>query len=236
MQVFAVNSAVSFGRRREKKETLMLPTAVVGAAGGALWGNQSKIKLDKDNYEKSFKIIDEKLDKTLDLQERFNILREQFSFYQNKLRRFGIKENMTEVSVEDLLKGYVDNESKDLAGLKKDIEFVEGKKNYLLTEKEKGTIPKSRIKELENDIKYVEERTFIRDLVENAKDGKVKVEDIRAFFAKQIKEDKVISEEMRNFSHIVHSFNKKRMWLFAAIGLVVGGAIGNLFKIDAKRK
>jgi len=236
MQVFAVNSVVSFGRRRDKKETLMLPTAVVGAAGGAIWANQSKINLDKDSYEKSFKIIDEKLDKTFDLQERFEALREKINFYQEKLKKLGIKENMTEVSTDDLLKGYVDNESKDLAGLNKDIEFVEGKKNYLLAEKEKGTIPKERIKELENDIKYVEERKFIRELVENAKEGKVKVQDVRAFISKQIKDDKAISEEMRNFSHIVHSFNKKRIWLFAAIGFVVGGAIGHLFKIEAKRK
>ncbi len=228
MQVFAVNSTASFGRRNDKKQTLLLPTAIVGAAGGAVYANQSKIKLDKDNFEKSIKIIDEKLDKTMELQERFDklktIFEQQKNYNNSQLSKLGITENATEISVDDLLKNYVGNPEKTIIGLSHDIEWAKGEQANLKGE--------ALAKKLED----IKEKEFIKSLVEKATDGKVKIEDIKNFFENQIKENKLIKNEMQNFTHIVGNFNSKRIGLFAVIGLLVGGAIGHLVKINSPTK
>ena len=137
MKINPVYSAPSFGQKDNKKQTLMFPSAIVGAIGGAGYAHQSKIKLDKDSYEKTIEIIDEKLDKSPDLEKRFSTLKNKIlkikEYNAAQLTKLGISPETTEISIDDLLKNYVGNESKDLKGLKTDIEYITNRKNYLLS-------------------------------------------------------------------------------------------------------
>lgn len=225
MQVHPVNSAISFGKKNEKKQSLMLPATVVGGVGGAFYANQSKIKLDKDSYEKTVKIIDEKLDKSPDLEVRFSTLKKLIEKQKEKdiahLKKLGITDTSSEILVDDLLKKYVNNPEKTLIGLGHDITWAKGEAKDLEGEK------------LAKKMAEIDEKLFIKNLAEKAVDGKVKVDD---FLIERVKENKIIKDEINEFWYIVNKFNKKRLWLFSAMGLVLGGVIGSMIKISKKEK
>lgn len=227
MQIRPVHSAVSFGQKDNKK-TLTVPTAVVGTIGGLAYAHNSKIKLDKDSYEKTIDIIDEKLDKNHNLESRFSFLKEKFEaekqYNNTQLEKLGITAETKEISVDDLLKNYVYNDSKTVEGLGHDIKYAQGETSVLKDDA------------LALKLKDIEEKTFIKNLAEKAKDGKVNADEVRAYFAKQIKENKFIKDEIQSFADIVDNFNKKRYWLFAAIGLLAGGTIGYMIKLNKKDK
>ena len=223
MQVHSVISAVSFGQKNDKKQTLTFPTAVVGTIGGAFYANQSKIKLNKDNFEQSVAIIDEKLDKDFNLEERFSALKKainkQKEMDKKHLEKLGISSESTDFDVNELLKKHVNNPEKTIEGLKHDIKWAQGEVTNL-----EGS-------ELVLKQQEIAEKIFIKNLAESAVDGKVNIKD---FLIKQIQEENVIKSEMRDFSYIVDVFNRKRLGLFSVIGLVAGGILGYMIKINKK--
>ena len=223
MQVYPVNSAVSFGRKDDKNKTLLVPATLVGGAGAAVYANSTKIKLDNDSYLNSIDIIDKKMDKSLELQERFDYLKKQIKTFTDKLASLGANDNSTEITVEDMLKNYVGNpNNKGLEGLDADIAWLKGQ--ALDLDGDKLLAKKAEIKE----------REFIKSLAQNATDGKVKTSEIRNYVEAQLRENTVIKGEVIDFSKMIKSFNIKRVGVFTLFGLTLGAIICNLIKINKK--
>ena len=222
MQIYPIGSSVSFGHK-DKNQTLSIPTAIASCIGSAIFANSTKIKLDKNSYLNTIDIIDKKMDKNLEILERFNYLKKLTKPYTDKLASLGIIDNSAEITVENMLKNYVKSTEKDyLKELEKDINFA--KAETLFLENENLSAKNIEIKEKE----------FIKSLAENATDGKIKTAEIKNYFEPLMKEDSIIKAEITDFSRMVDKFNKKRIGVFGAFGLIIGAIIGNFINIKKK--
>lgn len=232
MPIYPVNSAnISFGRReKEKTKSKILSGAIIGAGVGAGLAQMNKIKLNPNNIGDTLTIIETKIPKTMEQNNTFEVINKKFkeldSYNQTQMTRMGLEKGTTEVPIKNVLNTVVDNkEEKTLSRLDAEIEWVKGE---ISAEKDSKVIAKKQA--------IIAEKKAMKELVESSVDGNVKTADIEGFYNSTIKNNKKIKQGLEEFYSVVKSFNKKRLGIFAAGGLVIGAFIGNMFKTKIKSK
>ena len=232
MPIHPINSAnITFGRKkREQTKSQIIPGAIVGAAAGAGFSHFNKVKMDKGNIEESIKIIETKIPKTMEQSDSFEIIKKTFTSLKehrdSQLSKMGIEEGTKEVSTQSILNGIVDNkEEKTVERLQSEIDWVKGETTDIKDPKilaEKKAI--------------IAEKEAMKKIVQGATDEKVSTSSVTAYYDSIIKNNPKIKQGIDEFSSIVKSFNKRRMGVISAAGLVAGAFVGNMFKTKIKPK
>jgi len=232
MPVNPINSVnVSFGKKnKEKKQTALLPGALAGAAGGMLYANLSKIKFDKNNLENTYKNIGKELSMSETEKDSFIEIKSQLdnklSIIKAKYKKMKITPETKEISVQDLLNGIVyDPNNKSFEKLNDEINWVQGEINS-------GNFSQES---LLSKTQALDEKLKMKTLIETSQDNKIEVSKIKEYYESTLRNDNRIKSGIESVSSFVKSFNKRRIGMYGVIGLVAGGVIGNMIKINSNK-
>ncbi len=235
MRVDPINSAnVSFGKKnKDRDKSFLLPGAIVGAAGGAAYASFSKLKINKENIEESFPVIQEKLPMSETEKDIFDNLKsrikEKRQYIDEKYGLMNITKETKEVSVQDALKGVVFDPSKSYKKLEDEINWDRGVLEGMKNQPEKA-------EQIAKTSQSLNDKIAIREFIKDSKENKINASKIKNYFESMITDNAKIKAGKEEVISFVNAFNKRRVGLYSIVGLAAGTIIGSFIKINSNKK
>ena len=233
MLINPVSSAsVSFGRETQKSNAFILPFAVIGGVAGGIAAQFTQLKANPEDVDAFIKTVDDKLPMSGQTRSSFFMLKDTINKAREaavkKLEELGIPKEAKEISVNDLLNKFVQNSQKTLKGLNDDIKYVQGEISALENQKDK-------VAEYLSKLKIVEEKKAIKNLVEQATDGKIATEKLISLYENGIKNNPQVKSQLEAISVLINKYNNQKMLYYPVIGLIIGGITGTLVNKPSKK-
>lgn len=227
-----ISASVSFGQETKKQNSFVLPFAVIGGVAGGLGAQFTQLKTSPDEVDTFIKTVDEKLPMSGQTRSSFFMLKDTINNAREsavkKLQTLGISKESNEISVNDLLSKVVQNDSKSLNGLNEDIKYIQGEISYLETQKDKAA-------EYLSKLNILEEKKAVKNLVEQAADGKIATAKLISAYESGIKNNPHIKSQLEVFSNLIRTYNKQKLICYPIIGLIIGGITGALASKPSKK-